>query len=48
MIQGAVLTKWPSFTIWNAGKQGRRFYRSLRPENQAKASDLTLFCVHVL
>ncbi|KAK3922434.1 UDP-GlcNAc:betaGal beta-1,3-N-acetylglucosaminyltransferase-like protein 1, partial [Frankliniella fusca] len=30
------LQKWPSFTIWNAGKQGRRFYRSLPPLLQDK------------
>ncbi|KAM7297568.1 UDP-GlcNAc:betaGal beta-1,3-N-acetylglucosaminyltransferase-like protein 1 [Ixodes scapularis] len=31
-----VLVHWTSFTIWNAGKQGRRFYRSLDPENRRK------------
>uniref|UniRef100_G3MQN2 Glycosyltransferase 2-like domain-containing protein n=1 Tax=Amblyomma maculatum TaxID=34609 RepID=G3MQN2_AMBMU len=36
-----VLVKWPSFTIWNAGKQGRRFYRSLDIKNQRK---VTAFC----
>lgn len=35
-LQESVLTKWKQFTIWNAGKQGRRLYRSLTPENQAK------------
>ncbi len=35
-LQSHVLSKWSHFTIWNAGKQGRRLYRSLRPENQAK------------
>lgn len=29
-----VLKHWPKFTIWNAGKQGRKFYRSLTPELQ--------------
>ncbi|XP_034230420.1 UDP-GlcNAc:betaGal beta-1,3-N-acetylglucosaminyltransferase-like protein 1 isoform X2 [Thrips palmi] len=29
-----VLKGWPKFTIWNAGKQGRKFYRSLAPELQ--------------
>ena len=24
------------WTIWNAGKQGRKFYRSLKPENRRK------------
>ena len=36
MIQDTVLIRWSHFTIWNAGKQGRRFYRSLCPHNQAK------------
>ena len=36
-----VLNQWDHFTIWNAGKQGRHFYRSLSPENQAK---VTHFC----
>lgn len=35
-LQESVLDKWKRFTIWNAGKQGRRLYRSLTPENQAK------------
>jgi glycosyltransferase involved in cell wall biosynthesis len=39
-IQEFVLCKWSQFTIWNAGKQGRRLFRSLAPENQAKASTL--------
>ena len=29
------------WTIWNAGKQGRRFYRSLLPENRRK---IAAFC----
>ncbi|KAH7943766.1 hypothetical protein HPB52_011339 [Rhipicephalus sanguineus] len=33
-----VLARWPSFTIWNAGKQGRRFYRSLDIANRRKVS----------
>lgn len=33
-----VLPKWQSFTIWNAGKQGRRFYRSLKTENRKKVA----------
>ena len=28
-IEKHILRKWSSFTIWNAGKQGRKFYRSL-------------------
>ncbi|XP_076060901.1 queuosine-tRNA galactosyltransferase-like [Oratosquilla oratoria] len=35
-LQERVLSQWPSFTIWNAGKQGRKFYRSLHLENQKK------------
>ncbi|KAK7080661.1 UDP-GlcNAc:betaGal beta-1,3-N-acetylglucosaminyltransferase-like protein 1, partial [Halocaridina rubra] len=35
-IQDRVLSQWESFSIWNAGKQGRKFYRSLRIENQKK------------
>lgn len=30
------LQKWSNFTIWNAGKQGRRFYRSLPQSLQEK------------
>jgi hypothetical protein len=40
-IQEFVLCKWSQFTIWNAGKQGRRLFRSLAPENQAK---VVAFC----
>ncbi|XP_033827090.1 UDP-GlcNAc:betaGal beta-1,3-N-acetylglucosaminyltransferase-like protein 1 [Periophthalmus magnuspinnatus] len=35
-LQERVLTQWESFTIWNAGKQGRKLYRSLSPANQKK------------
>ncbi|KAK1803110.1 hypothetical protein P4O66_021648, partial [Electrophorus voltai] len=35
-LQERVLSQWDSFTIWNAGKQGRKFYRSLNPTNQKK------------
>ena len=35
-IQKNIISKWGNFTIWNAGKQGRRFYRSLDPENREK------------
>lgn len=31
-----VLSKWPKFTIWNAGKQGRKFYKSLSPSDKDK------------
>ena len=40
-LQDSVLTRWTSFTIWSAGKQGRHFYRSLHSENQEK---VTAFC----
>lgn len=40
-LQERVLSQWDSFTIWNAGKQGRKLYRSLRPDNQSK---VTAFC----
>ncbi|XP_051993564.1 UDP-GlcNAc:betaGal beta-1,3-N-acetylglucosaminyltransferase-like protein 1 isoform X3 [Xyrauchen texanus] len=35
-LQERVLNQWESFTIWNAGKQGRKLYRSLSPANQKK------------
>ncbi|XP_078691225.1 queuosine-tRNA galactosyltransferase-like isoform X2 [Branchiostoma floridae x Branchiostoma belcheri] len=35
-LQDRVLVNWSRFTIWNAGKQGRRFYRDLSKENKAK------------
>ncbi|KAJ8318941.1 hypothetical protein KUTeg_004032 [Tegillarca granosa] len=35
-LQKQILSKWSNFTIWNAGKQGRKFYRSLSKENQNK------------
>lgn len=35
-LQRVVLSKWESFTIWNAGKQGRQFYNSLSEENKNK------------
>lgn len=35
-LQERVLSQWESFTVWNAGKQGRRLYRSLSPTNQKK------------
>ncbi|GJQ83286.1 hypothetical protein Trydic_g8878 [Trypoxylus dichotomus] len=33
-MQANIINNWKSFTIWNAGKQGRKFYKSLSPENQ--------------
>ncbi|XP_072259693.1 queuosine-tRNA galactosyltransferase [Pyxicephalus adspersus] len=35
-LEERVLQHWPSFTIWNAGKQGRKLYRSLTPANREK------------
>ncbi|XP_068585198.1 queuosine-tRNA galactosyltransferase [Cebidichthys violaceus] len=35
-LQERVLSQWESFTIWNAGKQGRKLYRSLSSTNQEK------------
>ncbi|XP_049818551.1 UDP-GlcNAc:betaGal beta-1,3-N-acetylglucosaminyltransferase-like protein 1 [Aethina tumida] len=35
-LQRVVLSQWGSFTIWNAGKQGRHFYNSLDEHNQKK------------
>ncbi|EEB11236.1 glycosyltransferase, putative [Pediculus humanus corporis] len=40
-LENQVLSKWINFTIWNAGKQGRKFYRSLSPSNRKK---VTQFC----
>lgn len=37
-IQKQVLDKWESFTIWNAGKQGKKFYRNLLSTNQRKVA----------
>ncbi|KAK7161059.1 hypothetical protein R3I94_003898 [Phoxinus phoxinus] len=35
-LQERVLSRWDSFTVWSAGKQGRRLFRSLSPDNQEK------------
>ncbi|GBN50202.1 UDP-GlcNAc:betaGal beta-1,3-N-acetylglucosaminyltransferase-like protein 1 [Araneus ventricosus] len=35
-LEERVLKKWTTFTIWNAGKQGRKFYRSLNEQNRQK------------
>ncbi|XP_044152417.1 UDP-GlcNAc:betaGal beta-1,3-N-acetylglucosaminyltransferase-like protein 1 isoform X2 [Bufo gargarizans] len=40
-LEERVLDHWSSFTIWNAGKQGRKFYRSLTPRNRDK---VVAFC----
>ncbi|XP_053566282.1 UDP-GlcNAc:betaGal beta-1,3-N-acetylglucosaminyltransferase-like protein 1 isoform X2 [Bombina bombina] len=40
-LEERVLSQWPHFTIWNAGKQGRKLYRSLSTGNRAK---VVAFC----
>uniref|UniRef100_UPI00398F1666 queuosine-tRNA galactosyltransferase isoform X1 n=1 Tax=Pristiophorus japonicus TaxID=55135 RepID=UPI00398F1666 len=40
-LEERVLNRWSSFTIWNAGKQGRKLYRSLSAANQKK---IVSFC----
>nr|XP_004655080.2 UDP-GlcNAc:betaGal beta-1,3-N-acetylglucosaminyltransferase-like protein 1 isoform X1 [Jaculus jaculus] len=40
-LEERVLPLWESFTIWNAGKQGRRLYRSLTTTSQRK---VVAFC----
>ncbi|XP_043857613.1 UDP-GlcNAc:betaGal beta-1,3-N-acetylglucosaminyltransferase-like protein 1 isoform X1 [Dromiciops gliroides] len=40
-LEERALQHWTSFTIWNAGKQGRKLYRSLSPVNQKK---VVAFC----
>ncbi|XP_069809874.1 queuosine-tRNA galactosyltransferase isoform X2 [Dendropsophus ebraccatus] len=40
-LEERVLEHWPSFTIWNAGKQGRKLYRSLTPRHRDK---VVAFC----
>ena len=37
-LQENVLSKWDQFTVWNAGKEGRRFYRSLSEDNRKKVN----------
>lgn len=36
-LEEQALPRWAAFTIWNAGKQGRRLYRSLTTASQRKA-----------
>ena len=31
-IEEQVLRRWPSFSIWGAGRDGREFFKALRPE----------------
>ncbi|CAH0547615.1 unnamed protein product [Brassicogethes aeneus] len=35
-LQKTILNQWPAFTIWNAGKQGRKLYKSLAQNHQNK------------
>ncbi|KAM8842029.1 queuosine-tRNA galactosyltransferase isoform 1-T1 [Synchiropus picturatus] len=35
-LQERVISQWESFTIWNAGKQGRKLFRYLNGANQKK------------
>uniref|UniRef100_A0A0N5C8I0 Glyco_trans_2-like domain-containing protein n=1 Tax=Strongyloides papillosus TaxID=174720 RepID=A0A0N5C8I0_STREA len=35
-VSEIVLSKWTSFSIWSAGKQGKLFFRSLREEEKNK------------
>lgn len=35
-LEKNVLGKWNQFMIWNAGKEGRRFYRCLSEQNRSK------------
>ncbi|KAM9222479.1 queuosine-tRNA galactosyltransferase [Leptosomus discolor] len=37
-LEDRVLSSWTSFTIWNAGKQGKKLYRSLSPANRKKVA----------
>lgn len=44
-----ILAHWSHLTIWNAGKKGRKFYRSLTPENKKKVRTYSLFSLlHLL
>ena len=40
-LEKNILSKWDSFTIWNAGKQGRKLYRDLSDTSRKK---VTSFC----
>ena len=40
-----VISQWKQFTIWNAGKEGRRFYRSLSHDDQQKVMFMAGSCV---
>uniref|UniRef100_A0A1I7ZW16 Glyco_trans_2-like domain-containing protein n=1 Tax=Steinernema glaseri TaxID=37863 RepID=A0A1I7ZW16_9BILA len=36
-IEDMILGGWKKLTIWNAGKQGKKFYKSLSTENRGKS-----------
>lgn len=40
-LERVVLNNWVKFTIWNAGKQGKRLYNSLKESNRRK---IQAFC----
>ncbi|CAL1530443.1 unnamed protein product [Lymnaea stagnalis] len=40
-LESQILNSWESFAIWNAGKQGRKLFRSLSSVNRKKVS---MFC----
>lgn len=40
-LERRILANWKAFTIWNAGKQGRRLFRSMAVENRKK---VVAFC----
>ncbi|KFO35750.1 UDP-GlcNAc:betaGal beta-1,3-N-acetylglucosaminyltransferase-like protein 1 [Fukomys damarensis] len=42
-LEEQALPHWATFTIWNAGKQGRRLYRSLTAASRCKAG-VVAFC----
>ena len=42
-LEERVLPRLDRFTIWNAGKQGRRFYRSLNSSDRRKVLFLLLY-----
>ena len=37
-IEAAVLSGWPSFSIWGAGRDGREFFKALRPETRRRVA----------
>ena len=37
-IEAAVLARWPRFTIWGAGRDGRELFKALSPESRRKVA----------